>query len=110
MHVAVLLVSGLPVAWPRNETRFEKVAMAKFPPPKATRLWVSDGTAEGGIMGGDAAVPGSIPFTVAAMRRAGLSDFPFVQNLGMQHNEETAWLRSTLWQTLAAITPRLQIL
>ena len=110
MHVAVLLVSGLPVAWPRNETRFEKVAMAKFPPPKATRLWVSDGTAEGGIMGGDAAVPGSIPFTVAAMRRAGLSDFPFVQNLGMQHNEETAWLRSTLWQTLAAITPGQQVL
>jgi pimeloyl-ACP methyl ester carboxylesterase len=91
--------------WPRNETWFEAVLMATTPPPRAARLWVSDGTAEPPVMANTRVAPGSIPFTVARMRAAGLLSFPFEQQVGVEHDQEDAWVRNILWRTLQVITP-----
>ena len=69
------------------------------------KLWISDGTAEGPWMGNTRLTPGSIPFTVARMRSAGLTAFPFEQQVGVEHDQEDAWVRNILWRTLRVITP-----
>jgi len=85
-------------------TYFES-AMAKYPVPSTTKLYVSDGTAEGVDMGGTKNVPGPIALVVQKMRAAGVPDFAFEENSGYQHEGITAWTAGTLWRSLEAIVP-----
>eukprot|EP00746_Dinoflagellata_sp_MGD_P159521 gnl/MRDRNA2_/MRDRNA2_86721_c6_seq11.p1 gnl/MRDRNA2_/MRDRNA2_86721_c6~~gnl/MRDRNA2_/MRDRNA2_86721_c6_seq11.p1 ORF type:complete len:216 (+),score=23.26 gnl/MRDRNA2_/MRDRNA2_86721_c6_seq11:44-649(+) len=88
-----------------NETYFAKVAMAAYPPPLDSRLYVSDGTSEGSDMGGSVTEPGPIPLTVQAMRDVGMGDFPFEQNQGFRHDPLMGWILDSLWRALEAILP-----
>jgi len=88
-----------------NGTYMTEVAMRQFPAPVNTRLYVSDGTTEGMCMGGTASAPGPIPLTVQNMRKAVMSDFPFEENTGYQHDIFNGWATGTMWRALESIIP-----